>query len=553
MDNDLNSISEDIKMKRDVKYILLLAAVSLIFLMSVPLPEFPMNDEWMFARSVNIYLDTGKITCDGCTVSGTLLVSIGSLISSVFGFGFALLRYFVIATAAGSVILTYLMLRKMGGKENTSAIVAAFLLVNPIFFNMSHLFTTDVPFLFLVTLSAYFCVSAIKENKNSKFLLCGASTSAAVLMRQFGLAIPAALAVYAFLVNRKLLADRLFLASILLPVVVMGTFMFLQLQSTGKYYSQEFDVKNPLGIGHEGVYYFWSTVIYIGLFFAPLVICSYRYLGRNLFRVIICFFILTALGSWIILSPSLPQAESMPYLGNILNKYGLGTVNMLGDYGKEPVLPGWAWVIITAISIVAASVMSFELLTKARQKNLPRTEAFFLLLAGIFLLTALSKVGGFYDRYIMVLIPLLSFVMLQRLEDSRGLLVPCIIFVLMMGAFSFVMQLDYLVWENVRWGAIADLNEEGVRSDQINGGFEYCLYAYGMKHQYDYWKQQGVYEYPGIRHHDWKFCPGQDYLISFSDHLRESNLYPSYTIYRNYPYCLYPGLLCDTIYVLKTI
>lgn len=540
-------------MKRDAKYALFLAAASIVFLLAAPLPEFPMNDEWMFYRSVSIYLETGHITCDGCTVSGTLLVSIGSLMSAVFGFGFATLRYFVIATAAASVVLTYFTLRKTGGKEKASLIVAAFLLVNPVFFNMSHLFTTDVPFLFLVTLSSYLGVSAIKEKSGAKFLMCGAAASAAVLMRQFGLAIPVALAAYAMFADRRLLRDKTFLASVLLPIVVMGAFTLSQIQSTGKYYSQEFDVKNPVGIGHEGLYYFWGTVIYVGLFFAPLAVYSHRYLGKNLFRAIACFLALTALGAWMLLSPSVPQAESMPYLGNILNKYGLGTVNMLGDYGKEPVLPGWVWSVITAISIAAASVMSFEVLSKARQRKLPGPEAFLLIMVGIFLLSALSKVGGFYDRYIMVFVPLLSFIMLQRLEANGRLFVPCLVFVLLMGAFSFVMQLDYLSWENARWGAIADLNDRGVRSDQINGGFEYCLYVYGMQHQYEYWKEQGVYDYPGIRHHDWMFCPGQEYLISFSDKLRETDLYPSYSLYRTYPYCLSPGFLCDAVYVLKTI
>jgi hypothetical protein len=540
-------------MIRDAKYALFLAVVSLVFLLAVPLPEFPMNDEWMFYRSVNIYLDTGRIVCDGCTVSGTLLVSIGSLISEVFGFGFATLRYFVIATASATVVITYLTLRKMGGKENVSLLVSAFLLTNPIFFNMSHLFTTDVPFLFLVALSAYLGVSAIKEKSGAKFFMCGVSASASVLMRQFGLAIPVAMVAYAVLFDKSLLRNRIFLISVLLPLVVTGWFMFSQLQVTGSYYSQEFDVKKPIGIGREGLYYFWSTIIYIGFFFSPLAIYTHRYLGKNLFRSIAFFLAVTALASWMLLSPSIPQAESMPYLGNILNKYGLGTVNMLGEYGKEPVIPAWVWFVITSVSIAAASVISFEILSKVRQRKLPGAEAFLLILVGIFLLSALLKVGGFYDRYIMVFIPLLSFIMLQRIEANAKLFVPSIIFVLITGAFSFVMQLDYIVWENVRWGAIADLNERGINSDQINGGFEYCLYIYGMQHQYEYWKEKGVYDHPGIRHHDWKFCPGQEYLISFSDSLKETNLYPSYYIYRSYPYCLAPGFLCDTIYVLKTI
>jgi 4-amino-4-deoxy-L-arabinose transferase-like glycosyltransferase len=540
-------------MIRDAKYVLFLAVVSLVFLLALPLPEFPMNDEWMFYRSVNIYLDTGRIVCDGCTVSGTLLVSIGSFISEVFGFGFATLRYFVIATASATVVITYLTLRKMGGKENLSLLVSAFLLTNPIFFNMSHLFTTDVPFLFLVALSAYLGVSAIKEKSGPKFFMCGVSASASVLMRQFGLAIPVAMVAYAVLFDKSLLRNRIFLISVLLPLVVTGWFMFSQLQATGSYYSQEFDVKKPIGIGREGLYYFWSTIIYIGFFFSPLAIYTHRYLGKNLFRSIAFFLAVTALASWMLLSPSIPQAESMPYLGNILNKYGLGTVNMLGEYGKEPVLPAWVWFVITSVSIAAASVISFEILSKVRQRKLPGAEAFLLILVGIFLLSALLKVGGFYDRYIMVFIPLLSFIMLQRIEANAKLFVPSIIFVLITGAFSFVMQLDYIVWENVRWGAIADLNERGINSDQINGGFEYCLYIYGMQHQYEYWKEKGVYDHPGIRHHDWKFCPGQEYLISFSDSLKETNLYPSYYIYRSYPYCLAPGFLCDTIYVLKTI
>lgn len=539
-------------MSKEINFFLLVVAVAAFALLVVPSPEFPMNDEWMFSRSVNKFFETGVITCDGCTTSGVLLVSMGIASAKIFGFSFEALRYIVVLFGILSVAVTYLLLKEITKNRKLSLLGSMFLLANPIFYNTSHLFTTDVPFLFFVVLSVFFAVKAISGKQQRYFLFCALSVSAAILLRQFAIAIPAGILIYYLLSNRKMILRPPVITAILLPILVMGVFVLNQIQATGKYYSQEFDVKNPVGLSKEGVYYFWSTSIYSGFFFAPLAFVSYRYIRNKTFLGLLIFFAATAIAAALFLAGSFPQTGSMPYLGNILNKNGLGTVTIPGQEGKAEYFPQTFWILVTAISIVSVSVIFTEIISKVRKINFRGPEFFLIVIVGIFLLSALTKVGGFYDRYTLVFIPLLGFVLLEKLR-SKTLQKISIAFLMLLVSFSFVAELDYVNWDKVRWQEISELESQGAQKENINGGFEFCLYNYGMKHVYDYWKQIGVFDSPGIRPHDWKFCPGDQYVISFSENPKDLASEKRYVTQKTVDYCLYGNFLCGRIFVLKAI
>lgn len=140
---------------RDAKIFLLIFAISFLAMYFVPSTNFPLNDEWVYFRSIQNFFETGAISCEGCTTSGILLISFGAVLTKLFGFSFALLRDLTIVLGSLSVAVSYLILKEVTKKWKLSLLASLFLLANPIFYNLSHLFMTDVPFLFFLLLSIY--------------------------------------------------------------------------------------------------------------------------------------------------------------------------------------------------------------------------------------------------------------------------------------------------------------------------------------------------------------------------------------------------------------
>lgn len=539
-------------MVSDIKLFLLSVAISVLALAFVPSPQFPMSDEWMFARSVNNFFETGVIGCDGCTTSGTLLVSMGIVLTKLFGFDFSAFRYIIILFASLSVGVSYLLLKEITKNAKLSFLASFFLLVNPIFFVMSHLFTTDVPFLFFVILSTYLAVKGIKEKDYKYFVLCAISTSAAIFLRQYAAAIPAAILIYFLISDRKSLKKIPVLLSIFLPIALLGVYTLDQILTTGQYYSQGFETRSPFGISRDGLFYFWSTVIYFGFFFMPLAFVAHRYVKNKIFLGTLTFLAVTAIGASLLLSSSLPQTESMPYLKNTLNKDGLGAVTIPGEEGKNEYFPDSFWFFVTAVSIISASIISTEIISRVRKKKFGAPEFFLIILIAVFLLTIITRGGGLYDRYIMVFVPLLAFIFVDKLKSSKTLVAVSIAVLVVMFSFSFIGNLDYVNWSSVKWNEITKLQSDGVAKENISGGFEFCLYNYGMKYVDDYWKSLGIYNSPGVRPHDWKFCPSDDYVISFSERPRYFVSDKTYETERKVGYCLYGNFVCDEIFVLKS-
>lgn len=542
-------------MKQERKIFLFIFFASLLVMAFFPSPEIPLNDEWMFARSVNNFFETGIIACEGCTTSGTLLVGMGVFLTEIFSFSFTVFRILVIIFGALSVSISYLLIREVTKSDKYSILASVFLLANPIFFNTAHLFMTDIPFLFFSLLSIYFATRGIKLNDPRQFIFSAITISAAIFLRQIAIAIPFGILIYFLISNRKMLRSVPILISIFLPAIILGVFMLNQLQATGFFYSQEFDVKNPFGISAGSVYNTWSSLIYFGFFFMPIAYVSYKYLRRKFFIGSLVFFAITAIGANMFLSDAFPQTSQMPYLGNIMNVNGIGAINIPGQDAKSNFFSIPFWIFVTIVSIISASVIATKIIYKIREKNIRTPEFFLIIIMGTLLLTVLTKTGAFFDRYIIIFIPLLAFIFVDELKKSRTLFMLSIAAIIFLFSFSIVGQLDYIKWNEVRWQEISNLQAQGIREEMINGGFEFCLYNYGMNIQYEYWREIGVFDFDGVRPHDWKFCPGDDYIISFSespqDFLSVTNR--NYVIEKEVEYCSAGRLICDKLFVLKAI
>src|SRR3989344_3691279 len=111
----------------------MLFAVSLALLSAVEWNlNYPLNDESVYARAVNVMLTTGKLGCEGCTASSLFLILYGTLISIIFGYSLTVLRFGAMFLGAAGIALTYILLIKFGAKRKIAALISLLLLANPL-------------------------------------------------------------------------------------------------------------------------------------------------------------------------------------------------------------------------------------------------------------------------------------------------------------------------------------------------------------------------------------------------------------------------------------
>ncbi len=533
----------------DFRYVIPLFLISIISLTVIPFVEFPLNDTWIYSRNVRIFLEENRWVCEGCTAAGLLVVVMGAVFSELFGFTFTNLRILTIIFAVGSILLTYVLSQKITRNNKLSFLSALLLLSNPIFFNISHVFMTDIFFLFFTILSVLLSYKWL-ENGKPKYLFAFLIVSSVnVLIRQLAILVPFSLVVFVLLQKRKDFNFKFFALN-MIPFVIFLLYVASEYIRFGTFYRREFDPTSPIGISGSSIYFFWSSIVYAGLFFLPIAISGIKMLSKRYFALTFVAFVVIAILLNVFVAPNHPRAYSMPYLTNTLTKYGVGAITISGVSDKPLLFPDWVWLAVTILSFLSASVILHEIKSKLLAVKWEPSN-YLLIVAVLFVLFALVRQGEYFDRYNLVLIPLLAPVFIQKISKSGFLQVASVIFVVMMFVIAFAGTYEYFEWNKTRWDIIDGLISKGVAKENINGGFEYCLYNFGMKYVYLYWKDAGLENFKDVRPHDWKFCPNDKYIISFSQMPDDLKNPEGLVVKEKIQYCMLN--YCNDMFLLERI
>lgn len=211
----------------------------------------------------------------------------------------------------------------------------------------------------------------------------------------------------------------------------------------------------------------------------------------------------------------------MPLVGNILVNVGIGPVILKNVDPTHPApAPLIFWWIITGIGVVGAALLIQYLfwvfLSMVQLSSNPDPKWIPVLIAatGCIYFAPISLLGlspfGFYDRYLVFLIPLAVFVVSttgQYQDQPKDLkknvmLMTLLMMILVYGVFTTVATHDYLSLNRVRWQALNDLmQKEEISPNKIDGGFEFNgWYLYDEDYEYDptftkswYWVEQDDY------------------------------------------------------------
>lgn len=464
---------------------ILLAYGAMALLLS-PAYNWPVIDSWAFAWSVRHLLETGRLVIvDWGAMSQLAHLGWGLLASWLAGFSFGTLNASTFLLSLAAVLTSYALLRELGLDRGLSLLGAGVLLANPAFVLLSYSYMTDVPFLAWMTLALWMYLRGVRRGGLSWYVLGAMFAALAVLVRQNGIVLPAALGAYLlweWARRRHPFPWREGLAGILLPALALLVLMLLpRLGVMPARADILMWVDRELTVGELAGKLF-RLLLYMGLFLLPVTAAAgvgMLFRGKRWKEAWkpALLTILAGTGAvWQFFHPfRLPYIgiwRMMPYYPAVWTPFGTGSPGEWLAGQRDMLFPYRFWAAITALSCVGVGLLLWPALRRrTSEEGWP---------AGLLWLAVIANLapvvlfrGEIYERYLLVvLVPTAAlFLRAVQREGARpawplagGLLALYL-------AFSLALTAEFIGWNGAAWRAAERLAGQGVPLEQIDGGF----------------------------------------------------------------------------------
>jgi Dolichyl-phosphate-mannose-protein mannosyltransferase len=569
---------------------------SISVLIISPFGEFPLNDDWAYAKSVWALYNTGALKMDTWPAM-TLVSQIvwGALFCKIGGLSFLTLRISTLITALIGLFAFYNLARQLAKDKNMALFATILLGFNPLFLSLSFTFMTDVHFFSFSMLASLFLLKNIQTERWLYFWLGLLCSLMAVMIRQPGILFPVAYALCYIHNNRTFTKQNLFKISFpFLATLIALILHSIWLKSTQVAGSSVIGISKSFSLFER--FLDWRHVLktmsciclYTGVFILPLCIFYWQKIKTaihqhkfGLLWVLLPIVILLFLG-W----SSFPMKNWGS--GSVVHNLGLGPKTLKDAWfgvNISPFLLEPIWIIgmrflgllgvcmfcmITLYPPKSAedlainpSAFGARLQTywakkleelknffKKTPNNTDNTnpihtgEAFVTQVRMYLCLVMLMYVGlliinpAFFDRHLILVA---AFTMLLVLPEKveynffqKGLGIASF---LCMAWYSVSATHDYLAWNRVRWIALNELTEvQKISPARIDGGFEFNgWYKPGETVQV---KQRT------LQTKSWWWVVDDEYLLTFGN-------VEGYEPTKAYAYFQMLTFSTDTVYVLK--
>ncbi len=476
----------------------------------MPWGNFPLNDDWQYALVAKQFAETGSITVSvpvAPTLVGQTILTYPVI--QLFGFSHLTLRLF---TVFMSVICLWLFDRlliraKIKSELRTWALIA--LALNPIYFQLSLSFMTEIYGFFWVLLAAYFWFwqSPTSEKfatpDKNEFPLKNVAVVSAIFggisfwTRQFSALLFPALWLSSFIIayqsHRSFAAafKRGILSAAVFTVVLFSYFPWAKI--TGNYKAEFALPLSSLFIPHPDHYFihfpFWA--IYLTCFCSGLLLLwkSPR-VHRFTRSKMVCF-------AWLSIAclyaaykfdyslwPRLFRRPYFPFYGNIFTQSGLGPLTTSDVYVLNlPIHPThlkWLWILIEIflavltlrwISVWKTAANFFKSHTHLIEQ---RVLWFAILSIAITLFVVVGAFqGNIFDRYMLgaivgVILTVTILFQYQGLRFTFLAYLPLICLAL----YSVAGTHDYFRWQEARERLISISKKMNIEAKQLDAGYE---------------------------------------------------------------------------------
>lgn len=480
---------------KKIKYhhLLLIFLWLLAIILVDPIREFPLNDDWVYAWSVVQLMEHGSFMIHDW-VAMTLLGHIfwGSLFTSIFGFSFSILRISTLLMSLGGVLISYKIFQELFGDRRKAFLFSLLIAFNPVFFNLSFTYMTDLTFYGMVVLSGYFYIRSFREGDRHSIYFATLFATFAVLTRQVGLFVPLSAFLGILILKGNIFHKSTlvyFLHTVFVAAVMFGYIFWLEI--TG---GKPDSFRDAGGLVETGVFvpvlfqrwvdHTGRWLAETGLWFLPVVLFftlrTWNYFKR---------YILAAGIPTLLLSVAIVLQTSHFPGGNIFHVMGLGPLTLTDAYlfGMKP-WSAWHEVIthlLRALALAGGILLSWLLMANAvdvfthirkPQDHLTKVKLFSFIQIIIYQAVFLSSYT-YFDRYgIILFVPVLIMISpsgAMRKGPVRWERPVYAVFAALLILFSIAATRDYLAWNEARWDAALELEESGIPPGRIDGGHEY--------------------------------------------------------------------------------
>jgi 4-amino-4-deoxy-L-arabinose transferase-like glycosyltransferase len=497
-----------------------------------PVGEFPLNDDWSYSYAVKSLVEHHHLELSGFT-SMPLLAQVfwGALFCLPFGFSFTALRISTIVLGLFGILITYRLWDEITSDHKVALLGAAVVAVNPLYFQLTLTFMTDVPFYTFSMAAFLFLFRALRTERNLYLGIGYIFALLAILIRQLAIVIPLAF-LAASLSKRRGSRQSLLIAGFS-PAVFGGLLLaypILLRKTIGlpALYNRSFEPIAESAV--HGVFQIplifadrlFVQLIYLGLFAFPFLITLKAHARQvhpaqkrhAAFLISIVLVVsITGFMVW--------QGRLMPLVGNVLFDLGLGPPSLRDTYvlglPHLPTAPKGFWIIITAIGVGGALLILgyfgeivVHLIPRVDSRPADDRVLLIFFLSAVLLYAVAIAVVGYLDRYLIWLLPI-SLMCLTLAAGNTMRLTPgfppravALIFLSILGLFAVAGTHDYMTWNRARWQALIDLTKaDNISSQNVDGGFEFNgWFAYNANYQ------------PGTTK-SWWWVEDDAYLISF--------------------------------------
>jgi hypothetical protein len=455
--------------------------------------EFPLNDDWVYAATVRSLVQKGHLErftyAEASHVAHALW---GALFCVPAGCSYTALRLSTIVMGLAGILAAFALLRECGADRRVAGLGAFMLAVNPLYLNLSLTFMTDVPFTAWSLGAILFLARSLRRGGVFDLAVGSVLSLAAILTRQAGLVIPTGFLVAAFAARGSMPHASL---RGVVPLLTGGAGLIVWhvwAKEGGLDWLSNDRVKELLASfsgGMTGVATAFSkrtfvAIAYVGLFTLPF-----------LFR--------TATDTWRAGSPSARRGAQavlsvlglgcvalaaagawMPLSENMLYDLGVGPPTLWDVYIRDlpnlPQAPPLFWAAITVLALIGGAFLAGAVAGAIATREWSPALVFVAATSAFY--AALLVAAGFFDRYVILLVPLAAVLASRIIKHEtppprsaeRKALWAGTALAAAYGLFGAAAAHDYFAWNRARWRAIEEATlVRRVATSSLDGGYEW--------------------------------------------------------------------------------
>ncbi len=522
--------------------------------------NFPVNDDWIYAESVQHFLQNGELRLLACAPACVFQILSAAAVCKIFGFSHEVLRSTGVFWAVLGTYALYGCFRQLRAHKSVSLFLTLCFAANPLFISLAFSFMTDTPAIALTLGYAFFLLTGLKKQEEKWFACSALSLIAATLVRQnLGFLALVNAALLACMWLRKRNSWTILVGLVIAPLAV-GYLADKWMLATNDFTSLYVWYKGMVGkqisllIHRPGrmlptlLQISGELLGYLGLFLLPAIPAFHPSVIRffkNKSSINPAFpMISAALLMFSMCKFIFGENRLMPFSQNLLRIPELGAHTILGinhanlsNKWRENLTwaSGIGGFILSTLMLDAAAktitsyLRSFK--TPASVENIYQRRRLGHALQGIaallifgfqFAFNVLQSTFSDIDRYYLfpLLGALLCLSQVWRWQKAKLTLIAGLPLLLMLASYSIAATQDMMAWNRARWTALNKLESQGVNFKQIDGGAEYN-YARDPQLFKNLILHETWYEFthrgePPRDQWRWWTVAGENYIVSFS-------------------------------------